>query len=891
MRFKRFIYSLLLILFILILVADLGLWFLVPSGSSASVSESVSLPEGVTMPDGMDLPEGMSLPEGMTFPDGGSFPSGGSGSEGGFSFGSGFPGSGSSSESGGFPEGMSFPEGMTFPGAGEESEDGSRRPGRSGSKNETETAESAETVETAEWTVPLPEAVTAYLPMTELTAAKEAVRPYRLYILIGAALGMVLCIVRLAFLNRKLRKQREEKEADTVLLKRVALWPAFLLLLGALVLVVLLFPVDEEEESEDGAVADVKVLTGTVEEKTLTSLIQSAGSLEEQEAVTLEIPTSVTVASVCVRNGDTVTAGQIIGKVDQTSVMQAIAAIHEAMDGIDGQLQTAHDARTDFYIYVPVEGTVKVVYAQVGETVMDVMNEHGALMVLSLDGCMAVQVPAAGDLSLESQVVVTLSDGTELEGQVAFLEEGVATVTVVDRGYAIGEQVSVKNADGTLLGSGALYVHRSLNITGYLGTITRVYRSEGGSVYAGAPVIALTDTADLAEYLVLLQQRSEYEEELKTLFEIYEDGYLHAPCDGVITGLSDDLTYASLTAVVNGTTARHMSSRPDEADPAAYVHYLGRVKSIDGSAVELEQVGEADVSSFSPLPDPSGYMTGTYTIQTGNIYLFSGGWNLVPVSEIKVGDKLLFTFDQNGALVWVIVEHTESAASGDEGTGDDQGQGGQGQSGGHTGGQGSGGVPSGGSGGFSGGSGVRIPSGSTGGSGSAQSKTYTVARQTFCSVTPQEKMLITVPVDELDVLSLSLGQEADLYLDALPATGFTATVTEIDPEGENSGGNTKYSVTLALDRQAQLYPGMNGVVCFPRSEEQAVATVPLAALTEDGGRTMVYTAYDEETDELLSPVEVQTGVSDGTDVQILSGLTVGDTYCYKYADSISYVTE
>ena len=55
--------------------------------------------------------------------------------------------------------------------------------------------------------------------------------------------------------------------------------------------------------------------------------------------------------------------------------------------------------------------------------------------------------------------------------------------------------------------------------------------------------------------------------------------------------------------------------------------------------------------------------------------------------------------------------------------------------------------------------------------------------------------------------------------------------------------------------------------------------------------TLTMGAYSEETDELLSPVEVKTGVSDGTDVEIVSGLSLGDVYCYRYADSISYVTE
>jgi len=119
----------------------------------------------------------------------------------------------------------------------------------------------------------------------------------------------------------------------------------------------------------------------------------------------------------------------------------------------------------------------------------------------------------------------------------------------------------------------------------------------------------------------------------------------------------------------------------------------------------------------------------------------------------------------------------------------------------------------------------------------------------------------------------------------------SAIVTKIDPEGENSGGNTKYSVTLALTRTSNLYPGMNGTVCFPRSQGRQVPTVPLAALVEEGNRTLVYTAYDPETDQLLSPVEVKTGLSDGTDVQILAGLSLGDAYFYRYADAISYVTE
>ena len=78
---------------------------------------------------------------------------------------------------------------------------------------------------------------------------------------------------------------------------------------------------------------------------------------------------------------------------------------------------------------------------------------------------------------------------------------------------------------------------------------------------------------------------------------------------------------------------------------------------------------------------------------------------------------------------------------------------------------------------------------------------------------------------------------------------------------------------------------------FVTGVQTCALPISLAALEEDGTRTVVYTAYDPETDALLSPVEVQTGISDGTDVEILSGLALGEPYYYRYAESISYVTE
>ena len=954
MKAKKVIYSILLVLFSLILIADLGVWFFIPDTKSSvseadtaapefsvpdgmTLSEDVSIPEstdadenssagGMTMPEGMTLPEGADASEGssaggMTIPEGMTSPNGADNGEN-SSVGGNVAPEGSSAGGNGMPEGMTAPEGTDFSGGSSGTEeDAGNRP-----ELPSETAEAG----TADDTAAVSEEAEETSILGRALAIGKLVKPYQLYILIGSALGFVLCIIRLIFINRKLRKIREAEEAagEVVSVRRVALWPALLLLLASLILVVLLYPADDTEKAAEGAVANTELLTGMAEVKSVTSLIQAAGSLEEQESVTLTIPSSISVESVCVQNGDQVNAGQVVAKADLISVMQAIANVHKDLEDIDEQLQKAHEAKAETPITAAVAGTVKEVYVQPGDNAIDVMEQYGALMLLSLDARMAVNVPASDALLIGTAVTVTLSDGTEIDGEVNFLEEGTAIVTVLDRGYAIGEQVSVKTKDGTLAGSGALYVHKPLHVTGYIGTVTKVYREPGNTVYAGQALIGLSDTSDLAEYRQLLKERAEYEEELKTLFEIYQTGYLFAPEDGVVSDLSEDLPYEPFIPPGTETSlnVRRLSAGPQDADPNEYVHYAGQVLENAGGLLSLRIAGPVAVSDYTSIPGVSGSaMTGTYTIPgSAPVWLYSGGWSAISSGDIMAGDKILFTFDQNGSLVWVIVQHTSDSVtptpepgttpnpSGEpetspipDGTPAPSGMPGPSDMPGPDTSPDTSSDPNvtpvpspssmpdgGGGGGFRPGGGGGISFGGFGGSGSSTQKepAYTIGEQNLLSVTPQEKMLITVSVDEHDLLKIALGQDVDLYLDAHPNEKFTATVTKIDPEGTNNGGNTKYSVTLAMDRTDQLLPGMNGTVCFPKETKENVLTVPLAAIEEKGNSVVVYTGYDEQTDQLILPVEVETGISDGTDVEILSGLLEGTVYWYRFAESISYAT-
>ena len=125
-------------------------------------------------------------------------------------------------------------------------------------------------------------------------------------------------------------------------------------------------------------------------------------------------------------------------------------------------------------------------------------------------------------------------------------------------------------------------------------------------------------------------------------------------------------------------------------------------------------------------------------------------------------------------------------------------------------------------------------------------------------------------------------------MDALPGQSFDGRIVSIDSEGTYDSGNTKYTVSIELDRTEQMYQGMNAGIKIARSDDSEYLTVPVAALIDEGGMTYVYTGYDEETDELTGLTEVTTGLSDGENVEIVSGINSGDKVCYRYADTIEY---
>lgn len=637
-----------------------------------------------------------------------------------------------------------------------------------------------------------------------------------------------------------------------------------------------------QEQEEDGPKASI--LSGTVTTGSIPTELIGGGTLTEEKAVTVSVPAAVKLTEFLVKNGDVVTEGTAIASVDRVTVMLAISQVQETLEYLSEQIEKAADTDDGETVTAPAGGIVKILYAEAGRSVQSIMLEHGALAVLSLDGLMAVDLEAESDLSVGTAVTVTLSDGTAAEGEIIRNLAGEMTVTVEDDGYTVGDTALVTAEDGTVIGSGELYIYSPWNATAYAGTVDSVKVKVGDKLSPGKTLMKLKDVGYSAAFRQLIGQRQEYEELMLDLFEMYQTEVITAPCDGVISGIEKN-SVQLLSDSGADFTLTFLANAPNGDDETLYLNYLGQVTAIAQNGWVMQVSPQAvpidDYLMLEGIPVDPAALTQTVLHTQTEIPVFARseeGWVLADRNGIGVGDILLFAADGEGKLVWSVL--MQKASQPDQ-------PGTPGDSGSTTVPGGSGGFPSGGmTGGFpSGGTGGGFPSGGIGQQEPAF-ELYGLDMAVIASVTPQDTMTLEITVDEQDMKHLHPGMSAQVKIDALGGGKYTATITAIGNTGTGNGGSSKYTVELTMDRAENMLGAMNATATIILATAQDVLTIPADALVEIGNQTVVYTGYDQETETLLDPVEVTVGCSDGETVEILEGLEKGQTYYYAYYDTL-----
>ena len=318
--------------------------------------------------------------------------------------------------------------------------------------------------------------------------------------------------------------------------------------------------VREEFASNQGEVLSYEVSTGSI-----STVVSGSGSLTDVDTEAVTVPEGVQITEILVNANQAVTMGDILATVDMASVVSVMADLQSQIEELDEQLTDAEDDAADTTVYAGVAGRVKAIFAAKDAEVTEVMAEHGALALISLDGYMAVTVETDA-LSPGDSVQVKLSNRDEVTGTVETAVGGKATVLVTDNGPAYDDTVTVLSDDGAELGTGKLEIHSLLRITGYAGTIDAVKVEENQKVKATTKLFTLEDTDYSANYQSLLRTRAEMEETLLELLTIQRDGAVLSAMEGSVYSVDHSEENTSAVVTLSRDEKMSVTISVDESD-------------------------------------------------------------------------------------------------------------------------------------------------------------------------------------------------------------------------------------------------------------------------------------------------------------------------------------
>ncbi len=163
----------------------------------------------------------------------------------------------------------------------------------------------------------------------------------------------------------------------------------------------------------------------------------------------------------------------------------------------------------------------------------------------------------------------------------------------------------------------------------------------------------------------------------------------------------------------------------------------------------------------------------------------------------------------------------------------------------------------------------------------------------LATVADMRDLIFKGTVDEIDVGKLHADLPARIKVGALPTDVVTGKVSRIAPQAQQKEGATLFDVEIELDASPKitLRAGYSANADLVIREKKDVLTIPeRLVLWEDGGKKSFVEVPDEKAGgSKLEPkkVEVKLGISDGMNVEVVSGLAKGDKVIQRPPKEIS----
>ena len=299
---------------------------------------------------------------------------------------------------------------------------------------------------------------------------------------------------------------------------------------------------------EDGSKGEV--MTDFVTRGSIQSMVEGSGTTKAKDSATVT-PGSGTILELFVQEGDQVTAGQQLYRMDDTTARDAVTEAQKSVDNCNKELQAVYDKIAELSITAPHAGNLReVADLKVGDTVKE--GDTIATLVklrLSLYYSYAyegdIKVGQTAQISIPA-IMAPVTGKVEQINKVRFVSPEGAThfevVLVLDNPGTLAEgmdaSAGLTAADGTPIypyQNGKLEYYESTKITAKAtGPVERVSLLDYGDVKAGQLLVQLgakdTDEEIASKENALKAAQEKLEEATKEL----EKYNAVAPIDGTV---------------------------------------------------------------------------------------------------------------------------------------------------------------------------------------------------------------------------------------------------------------------------------------------------------------------------------------------------------------------
>jgi len=146
---------------------------------------------------------------------------------------------------------------------------------------------------------------------------------------------------------------------------------------------------------------------------------------------------------------------------------------------------------------------------------------------------------------------------------------------------------------------------------------------------------------------------------------------------------------------------------------------------------------------------------------------------------------------------------------------------------------------------------------------------------TIATVANMKEMIFKGKIDESEVGKLSTGMNLIMHIGAIENQTFEAKLEYISPKGEKENGAMQFEIKAAVHLQDSIFirAGYSANADIVLAKRDSVLAIPESLLVFEDGEIFVEV---EKEDQVFEKTEIKTGLSDGINIEVISGISKDD---------------